>query len=279
LIIGGSNSIRMLRGDPAAGGDNIRIANGIGVVGPNAWAEDRKGNIYFISHDGLYIMNVAGGGVQGISDTVLDDLLRTIDINANYVHLAYDQRNDGVFIFIYPLDGTTNGTHIFYDERQQGFWPDQYTVSIGPTAAASVVSDDPDERFVYLGGSDGYVRQFDSTSKNDDGTAINSFIEYSPQHVGGDIVEGVLVEQHAVMVNGSDGLTWTVRGAKTAENIVDDLPASTITGTLATAGFGRPIRSRLRAAIMQLKLENTNLSETWAVERWVFHVRAGGRRR
>ena len=279
LIIGGSNSIRMLRGDPAAGGDNIRIANGIGVVGPNAWAEDRKGNIYFMSHDGLYIMNVAGGGVQGISDTVLDDVLRTIDINANFVHLAYDQRNDGVFIFIYPLDGMTNGTHIFYDERQQGFWPDQYTVSIGPTAAASVVSDDPDERFVYLGGSDGYVRQFDSTSKNDDGTAINSYIEYSPQHVGGDIVEGVLIEQHAVMVNGSDGLTWTVRGAKTAENIVDDLPASTITGTLATAGFGRPIRSRLRAAIMQLKLDNSNLSETWSVERWVFHVRAGGRRR
>ena len=54
MIMGGANSLWIMRGDPAAGGAIDNISRQIGIVGPDAWTWDTKGNFYFFGHNGLY---------------------------------------------------------------------------------------------------------------------------------------------------------------------------------------------------------------------------------
>lgn len=279
LIIGGGQSVRVLRGDVTVGGQNDKITEHASFLGPRAWTSDRAGNIYFLGRDGLFRLNAKSGELAPLSDTVLDDLLKSIDHNDNFVHLAYDYREDEVRVFITPMDQETEHTHVVFDTRQKGFWLDRFPTSHGPTCAASVYANDPAHRFLFMGGFNGYVYLWDESTKDDDDTAINSYVEYSQVHAAGDLLEADLIEQHAVVGVNSDGISWAVRTAKDAESLFDDESVRTISGTIATGGFQRPIRTRVRGAVMQLKLSNSNAGESWSMERWVFFVKAGSRRR
>lgn len=132
LLAATSDSLWVMRGDPAADGGLQNISRDVGMVGPRAWCRDHLDRYYFLSSHGVYTVGASGDGLQGLSEDIIpQELTGVTDVNTVF---EYDHVTRSVRIYIPSAD-----VNWLFETEQQGFWPfkDDYTgshVAIGPVS-------------------------------------------------------------------------------------------------------------------------------------------------
>jgi hypothetical protein len=267
MLMCGSNSVWVLRGDPAFDGVVLSIAKNVGAIDKGAWCFGPAGEVYILANTGLYRIAPDPMGhtpPEPLSRPKLPRELQRVDVTSNTVLLTWNDREQGVNIFVTP-DDSNESTNWFYDVRLKSFWKDTLSAEHSPTALLCYNAANVEQQKMLLGGRDGYVRAFDPAAPSDDGTAIDSYAVYSPQTLAGNMHEdGVLETLDAVLAEDSDDVDWEVRVGETHEEAVG---ASAFTsGTWTETGRQYTERPQARGSAVTLKLSNDTADESWAVE-------------
>ena len=279
LFMGGDHSFWVMRGDPAAGGQIDNVSRQIGIVGSLAYAWDPFGTLFWMAQNGLYRFSPNSAQPELVSKGRLDKTFGNINLAVSNVLLSYDRDAQGLHIYISPVTEPASASrHWFWDARTDSFWPDEFPIVLGPTALHVYDADDPDDRAMWLGGYDGYVRFMDKTALNDDTTAIDSFFSFPIFHPGSPTRQFQLNE--CLVNTDADG------GASTALSIFrghtpEEVAVETIaifTKTLA-AGRNLPIPKRIRGNALRFMLRNQAAGETWAYENGSAKFVSAGRMR
>jgi hypothetical protein len=174
LLIGCDHSVYRSEGDVAAGGDIVTLSDSTGILNADGWTIDEGGAVYFLGTGGFFRTGGTGGGLVNLSDTSLPLTMSAVGRDT-LLTCQWDRDKHGCYIFLTPRDGESQGTHLWYDARLKGFWDMQFPVAHGPACAILFDGDARDDRTIYLGGWDGFIRKLDG-STTDDGTTIASEI-------------------------------------------------------------------------------------------------------
>jgi hypothetical protein len=220
LIYGCSSEMWVQRGDLRVGGDISNLSRTIGVLTKTSWCWTPKGQLVWLSKDGVYGLLPGGvGEPQPISRNRMPRELLDIDAETTTVHLAWDRFWRGVNIFL-TVDGTQT-THWWLDIDRGAFWPESYRAAHQPTAVIYDAQASQNENTVLVGCYDGYVREYSKSSADDDGQAFASSIVYGPIRLGRNDLEGGVVEALvATLARGSEDVEWSLYVANTGEEVV-----------------------------------------------------------
>lgn len=280
LLMGCDHSIYMMSGDPAAGGTIDTISDHIGVWGRDALVWGGDGAAYFYGNDNIWRLAASGGQPEPIGGSRARALLRGIDQAETRCVLLWDMRRGGLRIFFIPANQQDSGSETecyFWHRQTDGFWPFKMAASAGPTAVAVYDGDDPGDREILLGGWDSYLRQLDETAKNDDGTAIESYVEYTPFAPAGVELAAVLSRIRAITANDADALTLNIYADDTLEDVrASSSPVHSVT---LSSGRNSPAVQRIRGNAFKLRAYNNTLDQWWAMESLSALVRPTGRQR
>lgn len=274
LIFGCTNSMWVLSGDPAYGGQINNLSQTIGCVSGKAWCRGPGGEVIFLSRDGIYMIQSGGSSYPvSISRERIPEELLNVDPDLYAVNLVYDPQMRGVHI--YRTRSSTDTTdQWFFDWETKGFWRWQVPSTREPMRVLYYASDRAHQTGVLLGCRDGYIRRYEDRNDTDEGTEITSYVLLGPIGLSSnDYNEGVLQEILGVMALESGSVTWSVQTAYTAEESVD--ATALWTGTW-TAGRNISQHPRARGMAMCLKLENAQ-NRRWAVESVTAKVVEGGK--
>jgi hypothetical protein len=285
LVIGCSRSLWVMHGDPLAGGSLLCKSDQAGILGPNAWATDPQGNLYFLGEGGLYVMpplgapkNLSAARIPALASCSAVQSGRAGASGQTYVTLVYDAARHGLMIFLSPY-ASGPAVHYFYDLRNDAFWPESYPDAIGPTCAVYYGAATPACRKLLLGGRNGWLYQFDESSKSDNvsgaASAIGSHVWIGPVRLAGGLHDAVVTGVAAVLSSGSDAATYGIHAAATPEAV---LAASAAAG--GTWSAGRNVaRCRVRGGAHAVQISNAQTSGRWATESLSIEVEPGGRSR
>ena len=243
LIVGCATSIHYMMGDPAFGGTLRELDLTTGIFGFKSWCFDGEGKFYFWGTNGLYRATIPGSPVciseQSLPDLVTDE---APDPTTHRITLEYDRKNRGILIAITTI---ADGSHsnYWYDLRTESFSPESSASnSHGIYSMVYYPANDQDYRDLILGCKDGYMRIFDPTEKNDDGTAIDSYVSLGPILLSSDpSIEGTIGPIDVVLGGGgssgtetdSDDADYKVFVSDTAAGLIENLKAN---GTPSFAG-------------------------------------------
>lgn len=245
LICGGDSSIYQFQGDPRFGGQIAPITRSIGMAWGAPWCMGPDGTIYFFSNrTGIFAMTPGQGPPQRISQQI-DNLLLPIDTGASTIRMIWNDRFQGLQVYVSPTGSADDSaTHFFWEQRAGAWWEDQYAISdMNPLCCTVFDGNDPGDRVALIGSWDGYVRAIDPTATDDDGTAIRSSVVIGPFNTP-NLDEMTLTTIQAVLGEDSADVTYYVYVARTAEAAMNDLTfdeavrAGTQTGSLRYASRG-----------------------------------------
>jgi len=290
LLFSCSDSLWRLNGDAAAGGVIVEVDLAVGIMDKYAWCFDGEDNFYFLSPLGLYVM--AGNSDAGVARPMnltkikLPEFPQDWDINTSIhrVTLAYDRKRHGIVICKTLLSDGSN-ENMWYDLRTDGLFPETYPDNGGVYSAVYYSAIDPDYQDLLMGGTDGYIRKFDTSKKNDDDgasdAAISSYIVIGPDFIGKDADSySKLTSISFVIAKSTDGLNYQIFMEDTSEEILTKLDAATkvprISGSLTVQNRPVKIRQRAKGIFMALRLYNSTASQTWGLETIVGQVEPAG---
>ena len=284
LLFGCASEIWILRGDPAAGGSMDRLTSTTGIFGAFSWCFDTQRNLYFWGNHGIYKLSPDFSTMENISQNVLPNLVKDEGINPNLhrITMGYDQIREGLLISITTVATGSNSCY-WYDLRSGGFFPESYPVECAPYSmyyynsnAASLVN-------MLVGGSDGRIRVFDDSAKDDDigstDQAISSKALIGPLQIATDVDTRSRMNTITVVTGrDTDSATLNIYGKDTAEEIVDSYLAGSTPFNTVTLGAGRTqrFRPRTRASYLGLAIENTTSTQTWNFEKAATQVKPAG---
>jgi hypothetical protein len=259
LIFGGDHTIYMLRGDPMAGGQIDLISDSIGMAWGIPWCKDPYGNLYFFSNRcGIYTL-VPGQQPQRISQPI-EALVQNIDTGANSIRLIWDDRFQGLHVFVSPLVSPAATTHFFFEQRTGAWWTDVFSnPNLDPIAMCVFDGNLPNDRRVLVGSWDGFVRNFTDAAATDDGNVINSAVVLGPI-VSAELDDFLLKDLQAVLGETSGSVNFAVYVGKSAEAALATSPV--VSGVWnPSRNLNTPIRWSGHAVFV--KITSTN---QWALE-------------
>jgi len=286
LIFGCANTIWVLTGDPAAGGEIDEVDLTVGMFGANSWCFDGDGNLYFWGTAGIYKIPLGFRKVENLTEISLPDLVGERDVSpiTHRITMAYDRKRHGVLTCITKLSDGSNSNY-FYDLKLGGFFPESYPDECGAYSLFYYAANDNDYADLLLGCTDGYIRKFDDTATNDNtgsGTTdpISSYVVWPIQHLTEDNdKEGKLTSLTIELSGGAtggafsdtDSVSYDIYVADDAETVIENIRdvADTpfTTGTLTGTGRKARIRTKVRGAWLGIRFYNSTASETWAVNK------------
>lgn len=281
IVFFAEDSTWVVRGDPAYGGQIDNLSRVVGAVDSEAWTHGPSGEIYFLSKDGLFLIPPGAAGTpQPVSQRLLPSDLKDQDKENFETSLVYDIQNDGLYIFVTPLDaGTTQGTHYFYDFDTDSFWQLKFASNDHqPIAAVSFSSDPTKSQEIVLACNDGFLRTLDD-SDDDDGTSIASDIILGPYRSSDEVDTEAIINRIAGTTGvGSGSVTVELYVGDDAESVADAAIAGTNPNETVTwtAGRNKPFYPRRRGAAFALKLKATSV---WAFEGAAVEATPAGRQR
>jgi len=280
LVIGGDHTLWVIRGDPAASGSIDNISFQTGIAGPDAYAYDPNGVMYFFGANTLWRMD-ANLTPEPVSRNRLDSTFADFDLAVYAIKLIWDTTLHGVHIFLTPnTQPSTAPIHYFYSVRTNGFWPEQYPAAMGPSAVHIFDADDPNDKALLMGGWDSKLRFIDTSATADDGTAISSYIMYPPISAGGPMRNTRINEILAVVDANSDAVVLSAYAEDTAQGAVNASTARFVrTLTTGAAGPRTRIIQRIAGNAIVLKLSNSVLNKTWAIENLMAMIEVTGQTR
>jgi hypothetical protein len=146
LFFGCMNEVWVMRGDPGPGG-GAHITNRsrtVGFFGPEAWAFDEKGNLFFLAMDGLYVMSgrtgVEGQAPENLTNTRMPGFISSLGLNrrTDRACMAYDKDRYGIQVSITQYDGAY-GVSFFWDSLLRRTIQRQPTITtlVSPAHAAT----------------------------------------------------------------------------------------------------------------------------------------------
>ena len=299
LLFGCDHSIHQLSGDPALGGVVDLVSDVTGVAWGRAWCKDPLGVLYFFGSRGGVYKFVPGSPPLKITNTTIDERLVSINFRENLIRMLWNDREQGVHVFVSPIDSATTHEHYFYDSRAEAWWIDEFEATKAAVADVSpqvyvhntmapfvLDGDDPNDRVVLIGGRDGALYKWDISSTNDfqltNSSAIDSYVFMGPLNRR-DGSKVVLSELLGILAANSSNVDYDVYVGKTAEEIIsaigtaDEAKMQRFTGEFVS-GRDRVDRRRAVAGDIFLKLRNGAAGENWALEKGIATVgSAGGR--
>lgn len=287
LVFGCANTVWVMRGDPAAGGSLDEVSLTTGIFGPMSHCWDDKDNLYFFGTAGIYRIPPGFGPPENITAGLLPNIVTDlgVDPSTHRIVMAYDRRRIGVLIAITTL-ATGSNVNYWFDLRTQGFFPETYPAEGGVYAALYYEAQDHDYRRLLLGGRDAFIRYFKDSAKDDNvgssNDAISSYATLGPIMLSQDPDgEGKIISLTVVTGTDTDGLSYDVHVADSAEEVIDQVVAGStpfLTGTVQVDNRVARIRIKCRGVYALIKLYNSTASQTWAIEKIVAQITEGGRR-
>lgn len=240
LIFGGDHTIYLMQGDPMAGGQIDFVSDIIGMAWGTPWCKDPYGNLYFVSNrTGIYTM-VPGQAPQRISQAI-EQLLAPIDTGLNAINMLWDDRFQGVHVFVTLLSAPAVCTHFFYEQRSGAWWTDQFgDTDLNPLCCCIFDGNTPEDRVSLIGSWDGFVRAVSPTATDDDGNPIESEVIIGPL-LTPNFDDLLFKDIQAILGETSDTITYNIYTGSTAEHALTKSPIST--GTLS---HGRNINYPVR---------------------------------
>lgn len=259
LIFGGDHSIWRMQGDPADGGRSDLITDTIGMAWGKPWCMDPYGNIMFVSNKmGIYRMTTGQQPIR-ISQPI-EQLLQEVNTGENSIRCLWDDRFQGMNVFITPLAEPADATHFFWEQRTGGWFKKKFSnPNHNPIACCTVDGNRPDDRVPVIGSWDGYVRAMSPTATTDDGEPIESYVLIGP-FLTSNLDEITLYSIQGVLAQASQPVTYQFLTGRTAEEALTSTPKAT--GTLRA---GRSLTQHVRKSghAIWLKLSS---SDVWAME-------------
>jgi hypothetical protein len=226
LVIGCDHELWMVNGDPQAGGQISRITDAIGVAPGLAFTMDPYGTLYFVSNKmGIYSM-VPGQLPQRISQPI-ENLIQDVNTGTNGIVCVWDDRFQGVRIYITPLDQPRATVHYFWEARTGAWWQVVHANPLhNPLCAIDFDGNTSTDRTVVVGSWDGYVRFVDKAAVDDDGTPISSEVWLGP--ILSKTFDDMRVDELVVDLGETSGpLQWSIHPGLTAEAALTAAPVET----------------------------------------------------
>ena len=289
LLFGCANSIWALRGDPADGGSLTPLNETVGVFGSQSWCFDGGMNLYFTSKNGIHMIPYGFGPVQNLSQFVLPNLVEDteLDPSVHRVTMAYDREREGILTSITTI---TDGSNVcyWYDLGTKGFYPEDYPNACGAYSLYFHESNDDSYRKLLVGSTDGFIRNFDRTSKDDTTTngtqAISSYmtlpILQSPEDEDDIRINSIVVTTAGGASGGSSSDTDSVDvevyvggDPETVLEAIEDGDTPLHDTTITGPGRANRLRTRSRGNSIGIRLSNDTATSTWAVERVSANIR------
>lgn len=294
LMIGCANSVTVLRGNPTDGGYLDHVNAKIGVFGQSAWTFDADGNLYFWGTGGVYHSPKGFSAFENITSERYPDLIQDegADPSTHRVVFGYDPGQQGIQISVTKLaDGSSSS--YWLDLRTKALFPDDFQTLHGAYSMFYYDANDVDNKCLIVGCTDGYTRRFSATAKNDDGSAIDSYVDYGPIQLGsGPDGEGVVFSVDAELGGGASGGTeldsnsvpWRLWADDSADGVNEKLSANSapnVGGTFTAPGRrrGQSVKRKVKGVYAGIKLRNNSLNESWAFEKMIVGVRPTGRKK
>lgn len=285
MLIGCLNSLWVMQGDPAAGGQIINLSQQVGCVGPDAWAFDPSNNLYLFGSNGLYRISPSLE-MERLSAGVLDKTFAEVDLTANRVILQFDRDRDYLFIFITKDEvGAANELSYIFDSRVQAFWPIKLPDENGPTSVHYFASPASNDRGLLMGGRDGFIRGFRDNRPNDnDGVEngegldvpINSYVDMGPFALQGGL-NYKTGDMHFVLGGFSGPVELEVYAGDTPEQAARaTTPRASSQLRLSRARF---IRKRVSGQSLRFRLSQNLLNYIWSYEGGHVNLTPAGRTR
>ncbi len=281
MLMGGTRSFWIMRGNPASGGQIDNLSQDVGPVSQGAWTYTPEAEVCFLTLDGLYLMPAGCGAtptsVRSISRERLPDELVNVDANLNFVNLEYDTQLRGVWIFITGRQ-PRNNLHWWFDWDTRSFWPLTLPSDHEPITTLSYRPFSAGGQKILLGCRDGQVRYFNRRADRDGTTAMTSFIEYGPIKLGRHgFEEGMVSELQGVMAAGSGNVNWQLKTGKTAEQAFLS-GVSRETGAWSDDKLNYRSHVRVRGGAVMLRVVNQE-NRRWEIEGITLGIRSAGRLR
>ena len=201
MIMGGDHSIARMTGDPMAGGQIDIVSQTIGMAFGASWTMIPDGTLFFVSTEGRIFQMSPDGQIQKISNKFVEDAYLE-DWNDAYfrVKLVWNNKDDGLHVLFLPSavggaggDSSLAMVGLFWERVNNAWWSDTYAAEVTPYSAVIRDGDQPQDRTVLFGTSDGTVlnwakQDVDSTTLadyNDNAIAARVFIDVSSETVAG----------------------------------------------------------------------------------------------
>lgn len=260
LIFGGDHTLWQMTGDPMGGGQLDRISDAIGMAWGQAWCKDPYGAIYFVSNlMGIYRLVPGQGAPQRISQQI-EQLLQEKNTGTHTISLIWDDRFQGLHVFVSPTAGAAAASHFYYEARAGAWWQDEFANdNHNPLCCCTFDGNLPGDRVPLIGSWDGYVRFFDAEATQDDHYDIASSVTIGPVTTP-NLEEVLLKDIQALLGTDSGDVNFAVHVGETAE-------AALSSTAVATGSWvaGRNYASHIRRAghALYVKITATN---PWAIE-------------
>lgn len=277
MLFGGDHTIWLMSGDPAAGGTLDCLTNKTGIRWGKAWTVGPKGEVFFLGTDGIYRL-VPGQSLENITANRIKKKIDDLDLDANYVILEWDYLQQGLMVLVVDKSWSVSSTQTvyFWEERTGAWWEDTYPASMGPLSLFAYDADDPDDKAFLLGCADGYIRKVDfTTDTGDDGTAIDTYVEFPPISEANSFQNTKLTEVNATLGESSGDVDLLLKVAESAERLTSN--ATTKFKRTLSAGRNR-LKPRLTANTVGIEL-NKSTSTRWAMDSMNGIISSQGRAR
>lgn len=260
LIMGGDHTLWQFSGDPMAGGQIDLISDAIGIAWGIPWCKGPDGTIYFVSNrTGVYALTPGQGAPVRISQQI-EQLLIPIDTGTNTIRLIWDDRFQGLHIFITPTATQSVTTHFFWEQRATAWWQDSFAnVNHNPLCCCVFDGNTPGDRRPLIGSWDGFVRSIDPAASTDDGYPISSSVMLGPL-LTVNMDEILLKDVQAVLGQTSGSIAYAIYVGATAEIALSNTPVAT-----GVWNPGRNLLSHVRRSGHAVWIQ-LSASNPWALE-------------
>lgn len=228
LIVGCDGSIWQITGDPMYGGRIDNLSRETGIAFGEAWCFGPGKMVYFFSTRGGVYSLVPGQGPERVSQAISDDLY-TVNTSEERtsISMCWDDRAQGLFVFITDLDPTKRCLHYFYDRRWNGWWPFEFAhPRMNPKTCHPIDGDRVDDKVVAVGSWDSHVRVADSQDGEDDGVPFQSYVAFGPV-LAPDMGAVQLDEVQVELAEDSDGCEYHVAAANSCQRALDGVEKGT----------------------------------------------------
>lgn len=289
LVFGCASSMWMMNGDPSFGGRVDVMSQKTGLLGPQSWCYDSRGNIWLMGTSGLFVLPRGSMDLQDISRGRLDQVLRRVDLNSVEVKMVFDPVSDYVMIFFTRLEVGAADEHWIYDTRNDAIWPWVYPNVAGPIGICEPVSGDPEYRRPLLGGRDGRIRRHAKDATADAGgggvpVLLPTRLRFTALEAQAGATEIMLQELQATASIPSAQVRWRAYSAPSREQLAQIITGDQNARALGfwfgdDLGFQPPVGVRIADGAVQLEISDADISSRWGIERIVAYARSTGRRR
>jgi len=219
MIMAGKNELWMMKGDPGYGGQIDNVSYHVGIVSARAWTHGAQGEMYFMSHDGLYMLQ--GRQLTKLSKNIAE--LENIEIP---VELQYDASVNGVYInpvLNADSSSTTGYTLWYYDCDTQSVWEAEYPSAY--CGRTMFYHQGLSRNICLWGGRDGFIRYHCKEARKDTTIAIDSKITIGAMKITTEGWKpGVMDRLIIALSDSSDDATYSFRTGKTADIAYNSTP-------------------------------------------------------